>query len=333
MTRLVIQQSITLLACGLLITACQSLSADVKDASALPTSSPANAFITLGTAGGPLTESSRSQPANALVVGSDLYLVDVGDGAAGQLAKAGYQVTKLKGLLISHLHFDHTGGLTAVLGLRMQQGIQSKLTVYGPPGTRELVDGLLNAMDHVMEAGYGMPGQSWSANIDVKELIDGSVVSLDGVTVSTVENSHFKIPENQGAAEKAKSLSFRFDFDDRSIVFTGDTGPSMAVERLAESADLLISEMMDIPAVLGFIRKNSPNMPQKQLDGIEWHFRAHHLLPHQVGEMAANAGVKRVVVTHMVPNVRDEAMAERYRAQIAEAFDGDIVIANDLDRF
>jgi hypothetical protein len=35
----------------------------------------------------------------------------------------------------------------------------------------------------------------------------------------------------------------------------------------------------------------------------------------------------------MVPNVRNEAMAERYRAAIAEVFDGDIDIANDLDRF
>jgi ribonuclease BN (tRNA processing enzyme) len=121
--------------------------------------------------------------------------------------------------------------------------------------------------------------------------------------------------------------------DDRSIVFTGDTGPSVAVEKLARDADLLVSEMMDIPAVLETIRKINPNLPQRQLDGIEWHFRAHHVLPHQVGEMAANAGVKRVVVTHMVPNVRNDAMVERYRAKIAAAFDGDIDIANDLDRF
>jgi ribonuclease BN (tRNA processing enzyme) len=221
----------------------------------------------------------------------------------------------------------------AVLGLRMQQGIKSTLTVYGPPGTQELIDGLLSGMKPVMEAGYGMPGQSWTASIEVKELVAGSVVSLDGVTVTVAENSHFKIPENRGATEKAKSLSFRFDFDDRSIVYTGDTGPSEAVENLARNADLLIIEMMDIPAVLGFIRKSNPNMPQRQLDGVEWHFRAHHLLPHQVGELAANAGVKRVVVTHMVPNISNEAMAERYRAEIAEAFDGDIDIANDLDRF
>lgn len=294
---------------------------------------PANVFITLGTAGGPEGQANRSQPANALLVGDDLYLVDAGDGAAAQLTKAGFRLPQVKGLFISHNHFDHTGGVLAILGLRMQLNAYDSLTIYGPPGTKSFIDGLLAGMDRTREAAYGMPGQSWQANVEVKELIDDSVIELDGFTVTAAENTHFKIPENSGAAEKAKSLSFRFDMEDRSIVYTGDTGPSEAVEKLARNADLLISEMMDIPAVLENIRKVNPNMPQRQLDGIEWHFRAHHLLPHQVGELAANAEVAKVVITHMVPNIRNDAMAAGYRAEISEAFDGDIDIANDLDRF
>jgi ribonuclease BN (tRNA processing enzyme) len=327
---------LALLACGLLMTACQSPSADAVDAplsSSASSAAAANTFITLGTAGGPEGEVDRSQPANALLVGDDLYLVDAGDGAAGQLKKAGFRLPQVRGLFISHNHFDHTGGVLAILGLRMQLNAYDTLTIYGPPGTKTFIDGLLAAMEPAREAAYGMPGQSWKANVEVKELIDGSVVALDGLSVTAAENTHFKIPENSAESEKAKSLSFRFDMEDRSIVYTGDTGPSEAVEKLARNADLLVSEMMDIPAVLEIIRKVNPNMPQQQLDRIEWHFRAHHLLPRQVGELAANAGVKRVVVTHMVPNINNEAMAERYRAEIAEAFDGDIDIANDLDRF
>jgi ribonuclease BN (tRNA processing enzyme) len=215
----------------------------------------------------------------------------------------------------------------------MQLVSRNTLTIYGPPGTKGFIDGLLMGMESSREAAYGMPGQSWQANVEVVELVHDSVVELDDLTVRVAENSHFKIPEDSGASEKAKSLSFRFDMEDRSVVYTGDTGPSKAVEELARDADLLVSEMMDIPAVLENIRRINPNIPQRQLDGIEWHFRAHHVLPQQVGEMAANAGVKRVVVTHMAPNVRNEAMTERYTSEIAEAFDGDIDIANDLDRF
>jgi ribonuclease BN (tRNA processing enzyme) len=49
--------------------------------------------------------------------------------------------------------------------------------------------------------------------------------------------------------------------------------------------------------------------------------------------MAANSGVKKVVVTHMAPNITNDEMAQRYIDEISQAFDGDIVIANDLDRF
>ena len=294
---------------------------------------PANVFITLGTAGGPEGEANRSQPANALLVGNDLYLVDAGDGAAGQLKKAGFRLPQVRGIFLSHNHFDHTGGMLAILGLRMQLNANEPLTIYGPPGTKTFIEGLLVGMEPVREAAYGMPGRSWTANVEVTELVDGAIIELDGLEVTVAENTHFKIPENSGVAEKAKSLSFRFDMDDRSIVYTGDTGPSEAVEKLARNADILVSEMMDIPAVLDAIRKVNPNMPQRQLDGIEWHFRAHHVLPHQVGEMAANAGVDQVVVTHMVPNIANEEMAARYRTEIAKTFDGKIVIANDLDRF
>jgi ribonuclease BN (tRNA processing enzyme) len=320
-----------LLACGLIMGACQSLAA--ADALGISASSSANTFITLGTAGGPEGEVNRAQPANALVLGNDVYLVDAGDGAVGQLKKAGFRLPQVKGLFISHNHFDHSGGVLAVLGLRMQLTARETLTIYGPPGIQGFIDGLLAGMESSREAAYGMPGRSWQANVEVKELVNGSVIELDGLTVTAVENSHFRIPEGSGAEEKAKSLSFRFDLEDRSIVFTGDTGPSEAVEKLAANADLLISEMMDIPAVLEIVKKNNPNIPPQQLEGVEWHFRAHHLLPVQVGELAANAGVKRVVVTHMVPNISSAAMADRYKAEMGERFKGEIVIANDLDRF
>lgn len=290
-------------------------------------------FITLGTAGGPEADVQRAQPANAVVFNDQLYLVDVGDGAAAQLIKAGYRLPDVDGVFISHNHFDHTGGLMAVLGLRMQLNVYSPLTIYGPRGTKDLVTGLLSAMSGPMQAAYGMPGQHWKADVKVVELHNKDTVTLAGLTVSVATNSHFAIPQAANQQEKAESLSYRFDGNGKSVVYTGDTGPSASVAELASGADVLVSEMMDIPTVLSFIRKSVPNMPQAQIDGIEWHFRAHHLLPRQVGELAKQAGVKRVVVTHMVPSIKNEKMASDYTLKVAEAYSGQITFASDLEEF
>ncbi|MFK7888574.1 MAG: MBL fold metallo-hydrolase [Gammaproteobacteria bacterium] len=302
-------------------------------ASAVPSAATANVFVTLGTNGGPVAEVGHAQPANALQVGRDVYLIDAGDGAAGQLIGAGFQLQQVQAVFLSHLHFDHTGGVLALLGSRIQTNTRSLLTIYGPPGTKDFVEGLLASMAPVMEAAYGMPGKSWQTKVEAKELIDGDIIELKDLTVTTAQNSHFAIPQSDTTPEKAKSLSFRFDLANRSIVYTGDTGPSANVEKLAKGADLLVSEMMDIPVVLERARVYLPNAPEQVFVSMEWHFRAHHLTPVQVGELAAAAGVGEVVITHQAPKIATDDHKKKILDGVRSAFDGPVVLARDLDRY
>jgi ribonuclease BN (tRNA processing enzyme) len=294
-----------------------------------------NTWVTLGTHGGPMPQAGRSEPANALVVGKDVYLVDTGDGTAQQLAEAGFSLAAVKGIFISHLHFDHTGGLYAVLSLRHQTDVPGRLKIYGPPGMKETVDGLLAAMQPEAISGYGVPGADVippQDTVEVIEIRDGAHVQMDGFTVTAAENSHYSFPPGSDMDKRFDSLSFRFDLPERSIVYTGDTGPSDAVTRLAKGADLLISEMID-PRFAEAIVPNGPPFAQKRTEELKFHLIHHHISPEQLGEMAAEAKVSRLVVTHLVIGRDPNIPTAPYVDRIKKLYDGPVEIADDLDRF
>ena len=295
-----------------------------------------NEWITLGTMAGPIPNATHSQPANALLVNGKTYLVDAGDGTAGQLAKAGLNIKKVDAIFLSHLHFDHTGGLPAILSLRWQTETKSELTIYGPPGTKQTVDGIFAYMAYGALGHYGVPGQAAAPpnrNVKVVEIVDGSVLDFDGFKLSVIRNTHYSWPKDSEEYNKFQALSFKFELPDYSVVYTGDTGPSEAVELLSQNVDLLISEMMDVEHTVNLVKRMNPMMPAKALGHMQQHLSKHHLVPADVGQLASKAKVKKLVVTHMAPGLVTSAEFEKYTSEVAEFYKGDITIANDLDRF
>lgn len=292
----------------------------------------APAFTTLGTNSGPIPNPQRAEPANLLQVGDQNILIDVGDGAPWQLAKAGVPLGKVHTILISHLHFDHTGGLFAFISQRYQILEPSPVTIYGPPGTKALVASLIDAISKSTEGANNMRGFAPGGpadNIEVIELADGSQVTLGEVKVTVARNTHYAATAG-GDDPRYSSFSFRFDTPGRSIVYTGDTGPSPAVEALARGADLLVCEIMDPDIALTRAFEKHPEAPPFIRNMIAEHFHKEHMSPEEVGLLASRAGVKALVLTHNALPDEDIAAAGR---TIAEHYSGPVTFAHDLDRF
>jgi ribonuclease BN (tRNA processing enzyme) len=309
------------------------LAAGAATAQALPHSE----WITLGTQSGPTPRANKSQPANLLHYADQYILVDAGDGAAEQLAKAGVRLAAVRTVFISHLHFDHTSGLFAILGLRYQLS-NPPITIYGPLGTKKLVEGLVAAMQPFVDLGSGqmrggrMPPADYVKAVEIPE---GSTVQVGAAKVTAVRNTHYSFPKDS-PNYKYPSFSYRFDMPDRAIVYTGDTGPSAAVELLAAHADLLVSEVVDSDYILGQIKAEqleTPPVPgaspEPTPDTIH-HMTAEHLSPENVGLLAQHAGVAHLVLTHqeLKPGADRETVA-----RVARNFKGAISLGKDLDRF
>lgn len=286
-------------------------------------------FVTLGTQSGPISYPDRAQPANLLYRNSQYILIDVGDGAAGQLAKAGIGLGDIDTIFISHLHFDHTGGLFGLIGTRAQAMNLEPVTVYGPPGTGATVTALLEAL----KPAFGQLGRP-EPIIEVEEIGDGSKVTLGDITVTAVSNSHYANTIKTGTpeAERFVSLSYRFDTPDRSIVFTGDTGPSEKVVALAQGADLLVSEIIDVEGTLDQIRALRPEVNETALEVVASHFEHEHLVAEEAGRLAREAGVGALVLTH-IGGAETPADIARLNTAVAAEYDGPITFANDLDTF
>lgn len=296
-------------------------------------------LVLLGTAGGPITHTARSQPASLLIVDGRPYLIDCGDGTVRQLKLAGFDAPQVNRLFLTHLHFDHVAGLSSLIGFNWVAGDRQPLEIFGPSGTSNLVHQALEYLQIPEDLySFQFPPHPKMADITHPHDFDTTTPKLvyqdEKVRVTAVENSHYATMRvGRQAYGPIKSYAYRFETPDRVIVFTGDTGPSRAVEQLVKGADILVSEIIDLDAVKAYMRRTQGGATEEQLRPILIHQEQEHLSPTEVGKLAKAAGVKMVVLTHLSPSDDVGLDTLRYTSGVREVFKGIVVAGRDLDQF
>lgn len=275
-------------------------------------------LILLGTGGGPrVLAPGRSKPANLLVINGVPYVVDCGEGVAHQVAQAGVPLNMLRYVFITHHHSDHDLDYGNLIYDGWAAGLRTPVDAYGPPPTKAMTAAYweLNKFDiETRIADEGRP--------DLRKLVTahefdtpGPVMHNDDVKVSAARVRHPPITQ---------AYAYRFDAADRSIVFSGDTTYSPELIELSRGADVLVHEAMHLGGIENLL-KRVPNAGT-----LREHLLASHTVTEDVGKVAAAAGVKTLVLSHLVPSDDATVTDEMWTEGVRKHFTGQVIVGRDM---
>ena len=292
----------------------------------------------LGTAGSFPTP-RRGAPAVAIQIGSQLVLLDCGEGTQRQMAMARIGFKTRTRILITHMHGDHVLGLPGMLQTMALFSRVSPLQIYGPEGIAAFVE----ATQETVKFGLTYP-------IEVVEIGEGIVYEDEDYFVESAFMSHsipalgysiiernrpgrfypqkaasFGIPEGPlwGELQKGRTVLSSEGRTvtpadvmgpsriGRKIMYTGDTSPNDATVRLARDADLLIHDATF-----------DDDSEHKALE-------SGHSTPSHAAAIARDAHVKKLVLTHISGRYSE---SDNFVNRARDIF-GETIMAEDLMTF
>lgn len=282
-----------------------------------PVQRPRTRLILLGTGGGPTPKKSVSAPAQVIIVDATAYVVDCGDGVARQLVAADVPLRNVRHIFITHHHSDHNADYGNLLLLSWASGLVTNVDAWGPPPLTKMTELFLVMNAYDVDIRIRDEGRvPLVPLIHAHELMQGGLVMQDeNVKVTATLVDHPLV---------TPAFAYRFDGPDRSIVISGDTARSDNLVKLARGADVLVHEAMWLPAVDRIVARDPKAKTLRE------HLIASHTVAEDCGRVAQAAGVKTLVLSHLVPGGDATITEEMWMNAARQHFQGRIVVGKDL---
>ena len=295
--------------------------------------SPDLQVVLCGT-GSPIADADRASACTAVIAGGHFFLVDSGPGSANVVDLANLPLDHLQGVLLTHFHSDHIGDLGEVTTRSWIAGRAQPLEVYGPPGVARVVAGAQEMYAADVDARVLHHGDQYmpraAAGAVAREIplaeapdADAVVFDQDGLRVTMFRVDHDPV---------RPAVGYRFDYKGRSAVVSGDTKKSASVIAHAKGADLLVHEALAAELTDRAV-KVARQLGMERMAKLAGDIPGYHSTPREAGEVAQEAGVAHLVLSHLVPPPRNALMKRAFTGAAKQAYSGEVTLGEDGMRF
>ena len=284
--------------------------------------------------GSPEVSAAKAQACTLVSAGGRMFLFDVGDGAVRSLEQSHVPLNRLERVFITHFHSDHFNDLGTLINAGWIWGRTTPLEVEGPVGMRAVLDGF--AQSYALDEGYrsaNMPhlaerrGVAFGKPLEVA-FTDGQrrvrVYDKDGVTIDAALVAHDPV---------APALGYVFRYRGKKLFVSGDTEVSPVNMDAMRGADLAVHESYAAHMVRRAV-------PQMKALGMQFEAEvATRTMPYHadniaLAKRAQAAGVKHLLLTHLIPypdnfivrRLYVEGMADYYKGKLTVGQDGMVII-------
>ena len=278
------------------------------------------ALTLMGVKGGPAIRPGSEMPtSNLLQMGGQTILIDAGLGCTRGICDAGVALTDIDCIVITHLHSDHYLELGPFFHTAWTAGLNRPIRVIGPEGLQVYWEGFLASMAFDIDLRQDDEGRCPLAPLaEIDDLVEGETM-IGSVTMTAMRNVHPPIVD---------TYALRFDHGGQRIVISGDTAFMPEMIDFAKGADILVHEAMLVEGVEALVAKMTNGD-----DRLRTHILRSHTSAADVGRIAAEAGVGRLALTHMVPNGDPDFTDAHWSREVRKHWNGPLDLGRDGMRF